>query len=105
MSADAHWEGKKIKTNRNLHNPFWDRPKSLWGQTLAQGPLESPGKGAWSHWVSLWNPVKARALTEPRPSCQLLPCGAGQWQGPTGKERVESQQTWVLPPALHLLAV
>lgn len=43
MSADAHWEEKKIKTNRNLHNPFWYH--GLWDVTVAKG-LGAPGKEA-----------------------------------------------------------
>lgn len=109
MSADAHWEENKIKSNRNLHNPFWHH--GLWDGTPCQRP-RSPGEGGWGHWVDLQPLSKSHFSTEPRQSqsrrAAFIPTVAPQHgravAGPSGK-RVGSQQTWVLAPALPLLAV
>lgn len=80
---------KKIKTNKNLHNPFWHH--GLWDAAPARGPgaagkeAGATGCGPLTKSISLQSPAKARALPEPPSSSQLLLCMAGQWQGPVGK--------------------
>ena len=80
-----------------------------------QPQLEAPEprKGGWSYWVSLWPFSESHFPAEPSPSqspdtasfiLTVAPQHGRAVAGPSGK-RVGSQQTWVLAPALPLLAV
>ena len=72
-----------------------------------------PRKGGWSYWVSLWPFSESHCSTEPSPIrspyaasfiLTVAPQHGRAVAGPRGK-RIGSQKTWVLAPALPLLAV